>query len=120
MPSKPTGRKRGGQPRNSNNLKHGIDSQLITVQDDEQADPMPRDITNDELTFARIRLKSCILKQQSAPPEDWLKYEKAITLYLSKIVAMLHHNAVLGEDKKAAFMTVMEMIRQVNEEQNVK
>ena len=120
MTYKPTGGKGGGQPGNKNALKHGIYSQHISVQDDEQADTMPHDINNDELTFARIRLKDCILKQQSAPPEDWLSYEKAITTYLTKIVAMVHHNAVLGEDKKTAFMTVLEMIRQVNEEQHVK
>ena len=120
MTYKPTGRKGGGQPGNKNGIKHGIYSQHISVQDDQQADAMPLDINNDELTFARIRLKDCILKQQTAPPEDWLSYEKAITTYLSKIVAMVHHNAVLGEDKKTAFMTVLEMIRQVNEEQHVK
>jgi hypothetical protein len=119
MTYKPTGRKGGGQPGNKNNLKHGIYSQHISVQDVEQVDAMPLDINNDELTLARVRLKDCILKQQSAPPEDWLSFEKAINAYLSKIVAMVHHNAVLGEDKKAAFMTVMEMIRQVNAEQNV-
>ena len=119
MTNQPTGRKRGGQPGNKNRLKHGIYSQHISIQDDEQVDAMPLDINNDELTFARIRLKDCILKQQAAPPEDWLSYEKAITSYLAKIVAMIHHNAVLGEDKKVAFMTVMEMIRQVNEEQHV-
>ena len=119
MTDKPIDRKRGAQPGNKNHLKHGIYSQHISVQDDEQVDAMPLDINSDELTLARVRLKECILKQQSAPPEDWLGYEKAINAYLSKIVAMVHHNAVLGEDKKAAFMTVMEMIRQVNAEQNV-
>ena len=120
MTYKPTSRKRGGQPGNKNRLKHGIYSQHISIQDDAKADAMPLDLNNDELTFARIRLKDCILKKQSAPPEDWLDYEKAITAYLAKIVAMVHHNAVLGQDKKVAFMTVMEMIRQVNEEQHVK
>ena len=120
MSYKPTGRKRGAQPENANALKHGIYSQLISVQDGEQVEPMPHDINTDELTFARTRLKSCILKQQTAPPEDWLSYEKAINAYLARIVAMVHHNAVLGEDKKAAFMTVVEMIRQVNEQQHVK
>ena len=119
MTYKPTGRKSGGQPGNTNNLKHGIYSQHISVQDDEQAEGMPFDINNDELTFARVRLKSCIIQQQAASPEDWLSYEKAITLYLGKIVSMIHHNAFLGGDQKTAFMTVMEMIRQVNEEQNV-
>jgi hypothetical protein len=119
MPYKPTGRKGGAQPGNTNALKHGIYSQQISVQDDEQTTAMPIDNNNDELTFARIRLKDCILKQQAAPPEDWLSYEKAITVYLGKIVSMVHHNAVLGSDKKTAFMTVMEMIRQVNEEQHV-
>ena len=120
MTYKPTGRKGGGQPGNKNGLKHGIYSQHMSVQDDEQVDAMPLDLNNDELTFARVRLKDCILKQQSAPPEDWLSYEKAINAYLSRIVAMVHHNAILGADKKTAFMTVMEMIRQVNKEQNVK
>ncbi len=119
MTYKPTGRKRGGQLGNKNNLKHGIYSQQISIQDDEQANTMAPDSNTDELTFARIRLKECILKQQAAPPEDWLSFEKAITVYLGKIVSMVHHNAVLGSDKKSAFMTVMEMIRQVNEEQHV-
>ena len=120
MTYKPTGRKGGGQPGNTNALKHGIYSQHISIQDDEEVDTMPLDINNDELTFARVRLKSCILKQAAASPDDWLSYEKAITLYLSRIVSMIHHNAVLGGDRKTGFVTVLEMIRQINEEQNVK
>lgn len=120
MTYKPTGRKSGGQPGNTNALKHGIYSHHISVQDDEEAEAMAADLNNDELTFARIRLKDCIIKQQSAPPEEWLSYEKAIAHYISKIVSMIHHNAILGSDKKTGFVTVLEMIRQINEEQNAK
>ena len=119
MTYKPTGRKGGGQPGNQNGLKHGIYSKHISVQDNEELKDMPLDLNNDELTFTRSRLISCVLRQQSAPPEEWLSYDKAINAYLAKIVSMVHHNAVLGEDKKTAFITVMEMIRQVNEEQHV-
>ena len=119
MTYKPTGRKGGGQPGNSNALKHGVYSQLISIPDDENAETMARDNTIDELTFARVRMKTCILQQQASPPEDWLSYEKAANLYLGKIVSMIHHNSVFGSGKQDALMTVMEMIRQVNEAENV-
>src|SRR3990172_9487176 len=117
---KPVKRNRGGQPCNKNRLKHGIYSEHISVQDDEQLGSMAHDKSEHELALARVRLKQCMAKQDSAPPEEWLRYEKAIAHYLAVIVNLTNRNALLGRDSKTAFVTVMEMIRQVNEQQHVK
>jgi hypothetical protein len=70
--------------------------------------------------LARVRLKTCLEKQSTAAPEDWLAYERAIAYYLRLIVAVIQKNAEFKERGGGdAFMTVMEMIRQVNEEDNV-
>ena len=117
--SKPKPRKRGGQPGNTNALKHGLYTTLVSVRDDIELVPMPRDQSDHELAFARVRLKNLVLKQQDAPREDWLSYEKAIQHYIDRISNITHKNALLGRDQGAAFVTVMEMIRQANDEQDV-
>ena len=48
---------------------------------------MPLDLTEHELVLARVRLKTCIEKQLTASPEDWLSYERAITHYLRLIAS---------------------------------
>ena len=80
---------------------------------------MPLDLTEHELVLARVRLKTCIEKQLTASPEDWLSYERAITHYLRLIASLIQKNAE-SDGPGDAFMTVMEMIRQVNEEDHVK
>jgi len=117
---KPTGRPRGAPPGNTNGLKHGIYSHYISVDEDAELDPMPLDKSQHELALARVRLKHCIVQQSGSSGEDWLKYEKAIAYYLRMIVSLTHRNALLGKDRKAAYITVMEMIRQVNEDQDVR
>jgi hypothetical protein len=112
-------RPRGAPPGNTNALKHGIYSQYISLSEDQELDPMPPDKNQDELALARVRLKNCLEKQQACPPDQWLDYERIITYYLRLIVSLTHKNALLGRDRRTAYVTVMEMIQQVNEEQDV-
>jgi hypothetical protein len=116
----PASRRRGAQPGNTNNLRHGIYSQHISVQVGEQLQSMPPDQNYDELALARTRLAECMEKQKSAPPEDWLLYERAITHYLGVISRYVNQNAVLGKDRSASFVTVLEIIRQANEASDVR
>ena len=113
-------RKRGGQPGNTNNLKHGIYSRHMSLQAGDDIQAMPDDQNRDELALARARLVACLEKQTSAPPDQWLIYEKAISQYLSAIAKFVHNNALLGKDRKATLITVLEMIRQLNETEHVK
>ena len=115
----PRAKRRGGQPGNTNNLKHGLYAELISVRDDVELSPMDRDQSDAELALSHVRLKELILKQRNAPPQDWLSYEKAIQHYLDRISSITHKNAVLGRQHGIAFTTVMEMIRQANDEQDV-
>jgi hypothetical protein len=105
---------------NQNRLKYGIYAKQIPVHEDDQLGLMPPDKNQSELDLARVRLKEVILKQAAAPPEQWIQYEKVITRYVTVIASLTHRNALLSQDGKAAFMTVMEMIRQVNQDQDVK
>ena len=116
----PAPRRRGGQPGNKNRLKHGLYSKQISPEETRELESMPLDMSEFELALARVRLKTCLERQQTAPPENWLSYERAIAHYLRLITSLTYRNAVFHRDDKTAFSTVMEMIRQVNEEQNVK
>jgi hypothetical protein len=113
-------RKRGAQPGNTNNLKHGIYSRHMSIQADDDIQAMPDDQNRDELALARARLVACLEKQASAPPDQWLIYERSIAQYLAAIAKFVHNNALLGKDRKATLVTVLEMIRQLNERENVK
>lgn len=120
MSRQPTGRSRGGQPGNQNRLKHGLYAKQVSIEDSDLLESMSADLNVDELALARIRLKSCLEKQLDAPPEHWLTYERAIAYYLHLIASLINKNALIKEHNGGdAFMTVMEMIRQVNEEQHV-
>lgn len=113
-------RRRGGQPGNTNNLKHGIYSRHMSIQADDDIQAMPDDQNRDELALARARLVACLEKQKHAPPEQWLFYERAVSQYLLAIAKFVHNNAILGKDRKGSLITVLEMIRQLNENQNVR
>lgn len=121
---KKTGRKRGAQPGNTNALKHGLYSEhissLITPQDDHQLDSMPPDKNDSELALVRVLLKDLLTKLETASGQDWFKYQRAIEHYLDKIISMTHKNAILGRDGSTSLVSVMAMIRQTNEEQDVR
>jgi hypothetical protein len=116
---KPTGRPRGAPPGNTHALKHGIYSAHISASEQEALEPMPPDQNQVELALARVRLKTCLEKQGNCEPSQWMDYERMISCYLRLIVSLTHKNALLGRDQHAAYITVMEMIQQVNEEQDV-
>ena len=119
-----TGRKRGGQPGNTNALKHGLYSDHISLlsgpHDDHELASMPPDKYDSELALVRVRLKDLLKKQAHASADDWFKYERAIEHHLDKIISMTHKNALLGRDGSSALVSVMAMIRQTNEEQDVR
>ena len=117
---KPTGRRRGAPAGNTNALKHGIYSRHISTDEQASIESMPSDKNADELALARVRLNGCIQRQSECPPEQWLDYERAITHYLRIIVTLTHKNAILGQDRRTAYVTVMEMISQINEEEGVR
>ena len=109
----PSGRRRGGQPGNHNRLKHGLYSKQVSVEDDAELESMSMALTNQELALARVRLKTCLEKQLTAAPEDWLTYERAIARYLHDIVSTINKNVW---NKKHGFdpLAIEEMIRQRN------
>lgn len=115
---KSTGRRRGAPEGNANALIHGLYSQHISATDSQALEPMPTDKNEDELALARVRLRDC-MQRQLQEPSRWLEYERVIACYLHLIVSLTHKNALLGRDRRSSYITVMEMIQQVNEEQHV-
>jgi hypothetical protein len=120
MPYKRTGRPPGAPRNNHNALTHGLYSRHMSVQVAHEVDAMPVDHNDDELAFSRARLDQLLQMQRAAPPEHWLSYERVIAYYLHSIAALIHKNAVLGRDSRTSFVTVLEMIRQTNEQQKVR
>ncbi len=121
---KKTGRKRGAQRGNTNALKHGLYSEHISSLNgphgEHQLDAMPPDKNDSELALVRVLLKDLLKKRETASGQEWFKYERAIEHYLDKIISMTHKNAILGRDGSTSLVTVMAMIRQINEEQDVR
>ena len=116
----PVKRSRRGAPLgNTNRLTHGLYSRHISVQVEHDVDPMPIDQNQNELALARARLSAVFEMQRSALPAQWLDYERAASHYLNVIASLIHKNAVLGRDQRTSFVTVLEMIRQVNQLQHV-
>ena len=116
--SKPS-RPRGAPLGNANRLTHGLYSRHISIQAEHDLEPMPIDQNQNELALARARLNAVFEMQRNAPPDQWLDYERAASHYLTAIASLIHKNAVLGRDQRSSFVTVLEMIRQVNEDQHV-
>jgi hypothetical protein len=116
---KPTGRNPGAPKGNTNALKHGLYTSYISLSEQEALEPMLLDKSDDELSLARVRLKRCLQKQEEASPDKWLDYERLIVAYTHLIVSLTHKNALLGRDHRPGYITVMEMVQQVNEEQDV-
>jgi hypothetical protein len=116
---KPTGRRPGAPSGNSNALKHGLYTNYISLAEQEALEVMPSDQNQDELALARVRIKMCLQKQEEASPDKWLDYERLIVAYTHLIVSLTHKNALLGRDHRPGYITVMEMVQQVNEEQDV-
>ena len=119
MARKPTGRPPGAPLNNINHLKHGLYSHHISVEDDEEDCAMSEDKTSAELTLARVRIKKILDKEGSVSPEEWISYEKALSHYLGQVITMLHKNSIFGRDTKTPLLTIMDFIRQANEDQNV-
>jgi len=109
----------GAPPGNTNRLTHGLYSRHISMEVEHDIDSMPIDQDHDELALARARLGALLERQRHAPPEDWLGFERAVWRYIATITSCTHKNAVLGRDRRTSFVTVLEMIRQVNQEQDV-
>ncbi len=120
MPRKSTGRPPGAPRGNANRLTHGLYSRHMSVRVSHQVAEMPADLNHDELALTRARLDQVLDLQSSAPTALWLSYEKVVAQYLQQIGALVHANAVLGRDSRTSFVTVLEMIRQLNEEQAIR
>lgn len=121
MSRQSSGRSRGGQPGNQNHLIHGLYSKQVSLEDKNLLDAMPADLTEQELALARIRLKTCIEKQQAAAPHEWPVYERIIAHYLKLIAGLIQKNASIDkrDPHQDAASIVMGYIREENKIQNV-
>ena len=87
-------RRRGGQPGNVNRLKHGLYSQRLTPSAGDALLSPGADLDPEfQLSFARKRLAQLLDRQQSAPQNDWLSYERSIMHYLHLITGLLSRRA---------------------------
>ncbi len=119
MPYKPTGKRRGAPRGNHNRLTHGLYSRHISAQVEGDLAGMSPDRNHDEIAMLRTRLHWALDMQAKSSPAQQLAWEHVISDYLFRIASLIHRNAVLGRDSPSAFLTVLEMIRQMNEEQHI-
>lgn len=88
MPRSPSSRRRGGQPGNTNRLRHGLYSRRIPRDLTSAPDPRTTAQPDFEIALARVRLVQLIRAQQAAPDQDWLAYERAVLNYLGLIFSL--------------------------------
>ncbi len=117
MTYKPSGKPLGAPRGNHNRLTHGLYSQHISAQVESDLAGMSTDRTVDEIALLRYRLHWALDRQAKSPPAQQLSWEHVISDYLYRIATLINRNALLGRDSRSSFVTVLEMIRQVNEKQ---
>lgn len=89
MSSPRSTRHRGGQPGNSNRLRHGLYSRRQPPAGD-HLDP------DFQVALARSRLAQLLQKQESSTsPRDWLSYEHGILHYISLIIYLQQFRTAL-------------------------
>ncbi len=120
MPYKPTGKPPGAPRGNHNRLTHGLYSHHISAQVEGDLAGMSADRNLDEIAMLRTRLHWALDRQARASPAQQLSWEHVISNYLYRIATLINRNAVLGRDSRSSFVTVLEMIRQINEKQRVR
>ena len=92
-----SGRRKDGQPRNTNRLRHGVYSRQLTPSSD-AVDP------RFELALARKRLLLLLEQQQSASPRDWIRHERDILRCLQLIISLKDYSAAYAlSDMEEAF-----------------
>jgi len=88
MPRSPSGRRRGGQPGNTNRLVHGLYSSRIPREISAAPDYGTTSDPDFEIALARVRLVQLIRAQQAAPAGEYLTYERAVINYIGLIVSL--------------------------------
>ncbi len=80
-------RRRGGQPGNSNRLRHGLYSRRLFP---DAKDPSSKGAPSlrFQRDLARRRLVQLLAQQERASLRDWLSYERGILHYLKLIIAL--------------------------------
>lgn len=89
MPRPATGRRRGGQPGNTNRLVHGLYSRRLPPDLMPDLNPRTQMDPEFEIALARIRLVGLLKAQQSASPRQFLSYERAVLAYLHHIRCLI-------------------------------
>ena len=89
MPRSPSGRRRGGQPGNTNRLVHGLYSTRIPRKIHRSLEnPRTTSEPDFEIALARVRLVQLMRAQQAAPAREYLTYERAVINYLDLIFSL--------------------------------
>ena len=83
----PAGRRKGGQPGNTNRLKHGLYSRRI-------AEPLTDPDGSIRIALIRRRLLALFRKQDGASLREWLSLERGIAHYVSLILAISREMAL--------------------------
>lgn len=89
MPRSPSPRRRGGQPGNTNRLVHGLYSRRLPRTLTWPASPRTGFDPEFEIALMRVHVSQLIERQQAAPPEHYLAYERAIFAGVGRIISLM-------------------------------
>ena len=112
QPRKPTGRKRGGQPGNKNNLRHGFYSDLWTVKDDIR---LEQSLIDDELALYRFKAHALAKLTPLRHPDDaeLRIYDRLLTTGIT--INTLVRTRLLSRGHGGEIgMTILEAIRELD------
>lgn len=83
-----TTRRRGGQPGNSNRLRHGLYSRRLFPDQKGASSSTGGPSLRFQRDLARRRLLQLLAQQEGASLRDWLSYERGILHYMKFIIAL--------------------------------
>lgn len=89
MSRSPSGRRRGGQPGNTNRLVHGRYSSRLPRSLTWPANPRSGFDPEFEIALMRVHVSQLIERQSAAPPEHYLAYERAIFDGVGRILSLM-------------------------------
>ena len=117
----PPKRKGGGQPRNTNALKHGLYAKHYTPSDRESLEQMPPMESIHEVHLLRLTLEKVLTMIETCEDEDRLiKLYNTLYLGSQRLMTAMRTNNILVGDNQEILTSFWEAVELFRREHNLK
>ncbi len=110
---KPSGRKRGGQPGNTNAFKHGFYTQNFSLAERRGLQATKDLVLGDEIALLRVlirRFADQILASQGAAPTETAQYLAVISEAMLRLASLLRTDHTLGGSASSTFIKQLNVV----------